>query len=198
MNSIDLIDKVLSEHNISQNELAKILDVEPGTLSRWKNGVHATPISALCLISYYFDIPLATAVDFDAHIAPHKNLHASISSKIIKYKDINDKSLAKTALAVAEDLKAGPVSYTQLLQDARYEHHKLNGNFTSEPFQNGDILFYRLENINEDAYVLFQREKQVPEVYYLQHSNRNIYLKSLTLKGESIHYNKEGRKEAFT
>ncbi len=195
MNSSELIDKILKEQAITQSELARLLGVQEGTLSRWKNGVHPAPLQALCLMSHFFNIPLVDAVDYNTHIKPYKKVLElwKDQRKSTVYPDAADQNIYTQTLIVAENFEEGPVSFTRLLQDASLSQYEINNNAAREPFKKGDIVFYKKESALSEGFVLYQNEQSEIEILYLQFKGREIFLKSLEVQGKLINFGKDRR-----
>ena len=196
MNSSELIEKILKEQDITQSELAKLLDVQEGTLSRWKNGIYPASLQALCLMSHFFKSPLVDAVDYESFVKPYDQVlqlrgewQPSTGYPVAE----NEHYLAH-ALAVAEHFQEGPVSFTQLLQDASLSQYEISGTLAREPFSTGDLVFYKKESALSEGFVLFRNEQNEVELLFLQFKGREIYLKSLDVQGKLLNYGKEGRK----
>ncbi len=196
MNSVELLTKILSEHEITQNQLAKILLVSDTNISRWKNGVYPLPLRVACLISYHFGIPLEEAIDYDRVIAPYTKTIARYSKNkdsSAVYHEQDESKRYQNVLAIAEDLQAFNISYSELMMDASLQVYELDIESSDLNFRKGDLLFYKNEPPYQKGYALYMDAQKQTQVVYLKQQGRELFLQALDIKAELIRYGKEAR-----
>ena len=170
MNISEIIQKILDEYNITQADIAKILNVDSSTISRAVNGRFNMKAESLCLLSYYFNIPLEVVLNYDALVAPHEKLKAQIIEEKGAYCFTKEEEI-KSVLSFAEELENQNISYTKLLRDASFEEAKITAD-AGDKFKSGDSVFYRKEKLARNGYVLYSPSPNFLEVRYLVQTGR--------------------------
>ncbi len=174
MNISDIIQKILDDYDITQAELAKILNVSSSSISRSLNGLNNMRTETLCLLSYHFDIPLEKVMNYKSIVAPHEKLKAEILKKNNVY-DLNKKEELQSILSFAEEQEHQNVSYSMLLREASFEAAKITLD-SGEKFKARDLIFYRKEKLSREGHVLYSPSPKDFEIRYLVQAGREVNL----------------------
>lgn len=162
------------EHKITQSELGKILNVDASTISRSLNDKFLMKTESLCLLSYYFDIPLEQVLNYDAVVKPHQRIKAQLMKDRGVYEFSKEEEL-DSILSFSEELENQNISYSKLLRDVSYEQAEITLD-SGDKFKAGDLVFYRKESLLRNGFVLYYVYPKQLEVRLLMKSGREIKL----------------------
>lgn len=175
MNAKELINKVLLEQGLSQKALASLLGQSEQNISRWSNGVHRVPYEVLCLISYYFDIPLAEALDFENVIRPYRRLAEKYKKPDLAGRSATDDE-RRALLRLSEDLQDCEPGYPDLLRDSALLNFSLREDAFDGLFRKGDRIFYEALPEEREGYVICEDEAGQPQLRLLELHERHLLL----------------------
>lgn len=94
-----------TEKELSQRQMAKILNISQGTFNNWENGNTQPSIEQLIQLATFFDVSVDYLIGYadDFGGITHNGLNNEESKFLILYKDLNERT-KKAILTVLKDL----------------------------------------------------------------------------------------------
>lgn len=203
MRSDELIREIRRKYALQQRDLAQILNVPSQTLSRWERGQAEPSSSVLCLISFYFQIPLAECLDYERIVKPHRS-RRHIIQELARIRDgfvsdspfdnLNREALSENArnnyhVVMRDDADEQNRTFNELKHDANLTSFRVRHNNYQPWFMKGDELFFAYCHDRRHGFALIPvtGSSQAYEVVELEHSQNRLLVSHLDTSKRARH-----------
>lgn len=184
----ELIKYLRMRDNVLQEDLASVLFVTPGTVSKWETGVNYPNIETLFLISQYFNISLDELVQAEATLQKLKTPNTIPADTPPKTKFINNKliiALASIFILISTPLiifflwrNSSPTIY-EVAERVSYDEN-WGKSYDIALLYNGKLTIDSMEKMTEGyRYLISSRFSNTPDIavyrlFYYNNENEAV------------------------
>lgn len=181
-----LIREIRTTYNLSQKDLAWVLGTSAQNISRWEKAQSTVPTAQLCLLSYYFKLPLEQVLDYEHHVAPHRYRKEVLEDLELRrtralpfsnglYQAQLLTEFSKPSWLEESHHSFEGMSLNQLKQDCNLLHYPVLSNEMQPRFKSGDQLFFCRSHHLQNGIALLDF-KEGRQIYRLEKHTHRLLL----------------------